>query len=811
MSQETMAPYTGRSITRLEDARLVTGRGRYVDDLIVPGCRAAAILRSPHAHTRILRIDTAAAQRRTDVDAILTGADFVRLTDPLPVVVPGAPPYYPIAIDRARFVGEPVAVVVAADRYRAEDALEAIEVEYEPLPATVDPEQTTRPGAPVLHASHPDNVAWCRTFRYGDPDGDFARADLVVGETFRYPRYHSIPLETYGVIAQYDQGRYAVHCNFQGPFSLHPVMARALRVTEDQLRIVVPSDIGGSFGSKAMIYPYVVLIALAARVAGRPIRWIEDRLEHLQASASGADRVFRFEAALLRDGTILAVRSDIYDNVGAYLRAPEPASILRTLSSYQGPYKVQSVAITVRSVMTNKAPVGLNRGYGGQQHCFGLERVVDLAAERLGLDPAEIRQRNFIRAEEFPYRTVTGGLYDSGDFHAALCKALSAARYEERRAEQAAARAQGRLLGIGLATAVDPSTSNMGYITLALTPEERARKDFLPKSGSVETARVKMDTSGTISVVLATAGQGQSHETVAAQIVADELGVTPAEVRVVDAMDTNASAWSISSGTYSSRFAAMGASAIGLAARRLRDKLLRLAAHVLEAPLEDLELTEGQVRVKGSPFRSLRLKRLAGLAHWNVGALPDDVEPGLEAAATFRFPDFHPPDADDRMNVAGTYGFMADVAIVEVDLETAELHVIVYVSVHDAGRLLNPQVVDGQRTGAVLHGLAGALYEELVYDADGQFLSGSLMDYLCPTACEMPPLVLEHLETPSPLTLYGAKGCADGSVVPASAAIGNAVADALRPLGVRVTELPITPSKLWRWLQAARQHAGTAS
>jgi 2-furoyl-CoA dehydrogenase large subunit len=287
---------------------------------------------------------------------------------------------------------------------------------------------------------------------------------------------------------------------------------------------------------------------------------------------------------------------------------------------------------------------------------------------------------------------------------------------------------------------------------------------------------------------------------VAAQIVADELGISPAEVHVVDAMDTSSSSWTVSSGTYSSRFAAMGASAVGLAARRLADKLLRIAAHLLEAPTEDLEVAEGQVRVKGSPFRGIRLKRLAGLAHWNPAALPSEIEPGLEATATYRFPEFAPPDAQDRMNVAGTYGFMADAAVVEVDRETAELRILLYASVHDAGRILNPLIVEGQRHGALLHGLAGTLYEEFIYGEDGQLLSGTLMDYLCPTMCEVPPTALDHIESPSPFTLYGAKGCADGSVVPAPAAIANAVADALRPLGVRVNELPITPARLWAWL-----------
>jgi 2-furoyl-CoA dehydrogenase large subunit len=800
-----MPPAIGAPLRRIEDARLLTGRGRYVDDLTVPGCRSVAILRSPHAHARIVRIDVGRTRAGPDADVVLTGADVVKLVDPFPVGVARAPRYYPIAVDRVRFVGEPVAIVVSADRYRAEDALESIEVEYAPLPAVVDPLAAMGSGAPVLHETHPDNVAWRRTYRYGDPDADFAAADVVVGETFRYPRYHSIPLETYGVIASWDSTQgYTIHANFQGPFTLQPVMARALRVSERELRVIVPGDVGGSFGSKAMIYPYVVLVALAARIAGGPVRWIEDRLEHLRASSSGSDRVLTLEGAFTRAGRLLALRADLADNVGAYLRAPEPASILRMLSSYGGAYRIQSAAVQARAVMTNKAPTGLNRGYGGPQHYFGLERLMDLAAEQLGLDPTDIRRTNFVRRDDFPYRSVTGGLYDSGDYATALDKLLEAVRYRDWRAEQIRARATGRYVGIGLAAAVDPSTSNMGYITLAQTPAERAGEGYLPKSGSVETARVQMDSSGAVTVLLATAGQGQSHETVAAQIVADELGLAPGEVRVVDTMDTGTSPWSISSGTYSSRFAAMGASAVGLAARRLRDKLRAIAATVLEAPAEDLELAAGRVSVKGSPFRALSLKRLAGLAHWNPDALAAGLESGLEATAVFRFPEFGPPDAQDRMNASGTYGFMADAVVVEVDRDTAELHVLLYASVHDAGRILNPRVVEGQRRGALLHGLAGALYEELAYDADGQPVAGSLMDYLCPTASEVPPVVLEDMETPSPFTLYGAKGCADGSVVPAFAAIANAVTDALKPLGVRVNELPITPTRLWRWLGAPR-------
>lgn len=793
---------------RREDARLVTGQGRFVADLRRPGALEAAVLRSPHAHARIVGMDASVARRHPGVHAVLTGREVAERSDPMGSVVPSAPDYRCCAVDRVRYVGEPVAVVVADDRYLAEDALELIEVEYEPLPALADADAATADGAPPLHESHPSNVAWRRRYAYGDPEAAFRRAGLVVARDLDFPSYSSIPLETYGMTCSYDPlaDAYTADANFQGPFTLHSVAARALRVPDDRLRIVVPQDVGGSFGTKAMLYPYVVLICLAARAAGRPVRWIEDRLEHLQASSRAPGRRCRAELALTRDGRMLGYRVRLRDDIGAYLRAPEPATVVRVFASLQGPYRMEGVAVDASAVLTNRVPTGLNRGYGGPQHYFALERLVDEAAVELDLDPAELRRRNLVPAADFPFRSLSGGVYDSGDYERVLDLALELSEWRRRRAER---REPGsRLVGMGMALVVDGSTSNMGYVTLALDPETRLAPRYLPKSGSLETARLKMDSNARVSVSIGTAGAGQGHETVAARVAAATLGLDPGQVHVEDRMDTAVSPWSIASGSYSSRFAAMGAGAVHLAAVRLREKLLRIAAHVLEAAPEDLVLQGGSVSVRGAPERAVGLRRVAGLAHWNPEGLPPDVEAGLEASATFRFPGLEPPDERDRVNASGCYGFMCDLATVEVDARTGWMEVTDYVSVHDAGRLLHPVIVRGQRWGALLHGIAGALYETLEYDEEGHLRTGTLMDYLCPTAAEMPPVRMADVETPSPFTPLGAKGCADGSCTPAPVAIANALADALRPLGIPLDSLPATPRTLWEAIREAAPERG---
>jgi len=802
-----MAQWVGQPLRRVEDPRLLTGRGVFVADLPLKEPYAAAILRSPHAHARIRSIDASAALEAPAVAGVITGADVLAHTRPFAVGVQAPVKYYCLATDKARFVGEPVAMVIARDRYLAEDALDLIQVDYEPLPAVVDPEDALKPGAPILHEAVGSNEACHREIVYGDVEGAFAGADIVIRERFRYPKYSSTPIETYGAIAAYDPstGVLTITSNFMGPFILHGLVARALGLAENRLRFVTPPDIGGSFGIKTSIFPYLALIGLAAMRTGVTVRWIEDRREHLLASSSGVDRVAYRELAARNDGTIVAMRSRWYDNVGGYVRSPEPGCTFRPIGNWVGPYRFTNLAADAHVVMTNKSLTGPNRGYACGHLYFEIERMVDLLAQRLGMDPAEVRRRNFIQADRFPYRTPSGGLYDSGDYPAAFERALEAAGYDQLREEQKRARAAGRLYGVGLAVAVDPSVSNMGYVTIALDPAARARPGYLPKSGATESATVRIDPLGKVTAILGTAPQGQGHQTIVAQVVADELGVAPGEVTVVDEMDTFTRLWSISSGTYSSRFGAVGTSAAALAARKLKDKLVRLASALTETPVENLTFADGRVIARGDGGRALTLKELAGRAHWNTQALPPGMEPALEATAVFGFSLADSPDAQDRVNSSNTYGFIAEVMAVEVDPETAEIKILRYVTVHDAGVIINPLIAEGQIVGGALHGLGGALWEELAYDSEGQFLAGTFMDYLVPSASQAPMVEVEHLATPSPFTTLGAKGLGEASSMTAPAAVANAVSDALAPLGVRITELPMTPSRLWHLLEAARR------
>ncbi|MCL6593433.1 MAG: xanthine dehydrogenase family protein molybdopterin-binding subunit [Alicyclobacillus sp.] len=797
--------YLGSSMARLEDARLTSGQGGFIDDLRpLPNLHHAAVLRSPYAHARIrsIRCDRALAMHWER--AVVTGADAVRLLKPFPVGVKVAAPYYPIAVDKVRYAGEPVAVVVADSRYTAEDALAEIEIDYEPLPVVVDPEQALSADAPRLHEAVGSNLVHQRTFAYGDVNGALAEADVVIRHRFVFPKVHATPIETYGVIAHYQasEDTYTVWANFHGPFTLHSVMAAALQVPGNRLRVLVPQDVGGSYGNKSGVYPYMVLMAVVSRLAKVPVKWVEDRQEHLLASSTGTDRVTWMEAGFRRDGTLTGLRMRYVDNVGAYLRAPEPACLYRMHAALTGPYRVRDVEVEALAVVTNKCPTGLIRGYGGPQHCFPLERVMQMAAQQLNLDAAEVIRRNLIRAEEFPYTTPAGGVYDSGDYERAFARALERLDYRGWRARQAQARAAGRYVGIGLACVVEPSGSNMGYIALAQTPAERDRG--LPKSGCAEAATVSMDPSGAVYVRISTVPTGQGHETVAAQIVADVLGIAPQAVRVVTGMDSWTQPWTVASGSYSSRFAPIGANAVYRAACQVREKLLELAAQALGVPGAELALEAGYAVVRTQPERRVSLQRLAGMAHWHPGGLPEGMEAGVSATAFFNLPTAQPPASDDTVNGSVAYGFVADAVLVEVDAETGAVQVLDYVTVHDAGRLLNPLLAEGQIRGGLAYGLGQALYEELVYDGNGQLLTGSFMDYLCPTSAEIPRVQLDHVESPSPLTPLGAKGLGEGNVMSAPAALANAVADALAPLGVVIDRLPLTPAAVWEAMQAAK-------
>src|SRR5256886_1231891 len=658
--------WIGKPVRRVEDARLLTGRGRYIDDHPpVANVHHAAIVRSPHAHARIRGYDLTAALAVDGVVGAITGEDVLRHTKPFGVGVTAPVHYYCAATDKARFVGEPVAVVVAKSRYLAEDAAELVRVSYEPLPAVVDPERALEPDAPILHDAVGTNLAGHRRLVYGDPDRAFREADVVLEERFRFPKYGSTPIETYGVIATWDafEGVCTVWSNFMGPFIMHPLTARVLGLPGNKLRFLVPPDIGGSFGIKTSIYPYLALIALASKHAGVPVKWIEDRREHLLASSSGTDRVAYREVAAKTDGTILGMRFKWLDNVGGYIRSPEPGCSFRPTGNFVGPYRFQHLEVDASVVMTNKSLTGPNRGYACGHLYFETEGMIDRLADPLGR----------------------------------------------------------------------------------------------------------------VIAILGTTPQGQGHQTVVSQIVADELGLVPQDVTVVDEMDTFTRIWSISSGTYSSRFGSVGTSAVALAARKLKAKLVDYAAHLMDVPAAQLEWSDGVVRRRAGKGPAYSVKDLAGRAHWNTESLPDGMEPGLQATAVFGFGVSKAVDAEDRVNSSNTYGFIAEVMAVEVDPQTAAIRILRYVTVHDAGTIINPMIAEGQIYGGALHGLGGALYEELAYDEDGQLLTGTFMDYLVPTASEAPTIDIAHIVSPSPLTPLGSQGLGESSSMTVPAVIANSV------------------------------------
>jgi 2-furoyl-CoA dehydrogenase large subunit len=784
----------GQARERIEDLSLLRGHGRYGDDLPVPpGTLQAAILRSPHAHARIRSVDASAALAVEGVRAVLTGGDVQRWASPLAVGVRQPMEHWVLAVDKVRYVGEPVAVVIAEDRYRAEDALDAIKVEYEPLPVVIEPMAATTADAPVLHEAVGSNVVVDREYRYGDPDKAFEEAPHKISLTVNYPRNSCTPIECFVVLAEYSEAEegYNIQSNFQGPFGLHSVMARALKVPGNKLRLRMPADSGGSFGVKQGVFPYVVMMALAARKAGAPVKWVEDRLEHLQAATSATNRATTITAAVEADGRLRALSYDQIDDCGAYLRAPEPATTYRMHGTITGAYDVRNLYVRNRIVMTNKTPTGLVRGFGGPQVYFPLERLMQRIAWELGLDPLEVIRKNLVPADAFPYRAAAGSLLDSGNYQEAINRAIAQGGMDELIQRRDQARAEGRLYGIGLTAAVEPSISNMGYITALMTPEERRKAG--PKNGAVSTATINVDPLGSVNVIIASTPQGQGHRTAAAQVVADVLGLDPSVITVNVDLDTQKDAWSIASGNYSSRFSGAVAGAVHLAAVKIRDRLAALAADILKAPPEKVRFAKGGVFVEGSDAKPIPFHRVAGATHWSPNSLPVGEAGALRETAFWSPKELEEPDELDHVNSSLCYGFIFDYCGVEVDRVTGQVRIDRYVTQHDAGRILNPAMVDGQVRGAFSQAVGAALYEEFAYGPDGSFLSGTFADYLVPTAPEVPDPIILHMETHSPFTPLGAKGVGEGNNMSTPVCIANAVADAL---GAKDVTLPLTPAKV---------------
>lgn len=783
----------GTSPERVEDAALLTGNAVFFDDMPTPlNAGHMAILRASEAHARISSIDIEKASALPGVHCILTSQDIIGISLPLMAGIKMEMDCWPMAVEKIRYVGEPVALVVAKSRYVAEDALDLIDVVYESLPPVINPKNALQSES-LLHEAVGSNLVSDRQFSYGEPELAFDEADHEISISVEYPRNAVTPIECYGVLAVYDahENRFDVTANFQGPFSIHAVLAKALMVDGNQLRLRTPPNSGGSFGVKQGVFPYIVLAGLASRVAGRPVKWVEDRLEHLMASVSATNRSSTLRAAVSKDGRITALDWDQLEDVGAYLRAPEPATLYRMHGNMTGAYDIQNVSIRNRVVVTNKTPTGLVRGFGGPQVYFALERLIAVIANQLNLDPLDVIRCNLIGAEKFPFKTATGAIYDSGDYAAVLGKGLKQGKYQDLINRRDAARSEGKLYGIGFAAVVEPSVSNMGYVSTVLSAEQRARSG--PKNGALATATVSLDPLGGVNVHASSVPQGQGHRTVLGQVVGDVLGLEPSRVSVITELDTARDAWSIASGNYASRFAAAVAGAAHLGAIRLRDKLAKIAAGQLNVDVDDVAFSGGKVLSVLNPDNALPFSRVASASHWAPATVGNESDLALRETVFWTPPELEAPTSDDRVNSSLCHGFIFDMCGVEIDRFTGSVRIDRYVSAHDCGKILHPAMVDGQIRGGFSNAVGAALYEEYSYSEDGNFLSGTFADYLVPSAAEIPDLQIVHMETPSPFTVLGAKGVGEGNCMSTPVTLANAVSDALSK---SVICLPMTPVRI---------------
>jgi len=774
--------YVSARVKRVEDPPLLMGRERYLDDLRMPGLLCVAFLRSPHAHARIVQVDVRGALESPGVAAVLTGADLAGIARPIRAEL-AAPGYKPsgwpaLATGKVRFVGEPVVAVVTSDRYRAEDALERIRVGYEPLPPVTDAERGMQAAAPRVHEELADNVLLHAHHDNGKVERAFAEAEIRFSETFRHARCTGAPLENRGVLACPDRpdGSLTVWASTQAPHLLRTGLAATLGLPESRIRVVVPA-VGGGFGTKMHLFPEDVVVSLLARRLGRPVKWVEDRRENLMASAHAREQVSHIEVAARRDGTILGLRARLISDVGAYSIYPVTAALepLTSAGILPGPYRLLGYSYDAYAVATNKCPAGAYRGVGMALGTFVRERVVDMVARRTGLDPAELRRRNFIPPGEFPFTTASGLVMDSASLAESWERLLQVGRYDEvRKAQRRGPRRTYR--GVGLSAYTE--FTGMGSGTF-----RRRGMSHLPGH---DAATVRLEPSGEARAFVSAVSHGQGHATTLAQILADELGIPLGEVAIVQG-DTERCPHG--SGSFASRSMVVSGGALILAARKVREKVLRIAARLLEAAAEDLVIEGGRISVRGVPSRAVAVREVARAAYQPAaGLLPDGVEPGLEATQYY-----DPPPA--------TFSNGAHLAVVEVDAETGQVALLRYVVVEDCGRMVNPLIVEGQVHGAVAQGIGNALYEDLAYDAQGQPLTTTFMDYLLPAATELPPVEVEHIETLPPVTVSGFKGMAEGGTIGATAAVANAVADALAPLGIEVREVPLSPDRILRLIR----------
>lgn len=789
--------YVGAPVRHIRGDLFVTGRARFVADLTLPGMLHAAILRSPVAHARVRFVDTSRALRAPGVVRALTGEETRPYVPQIPHRIDPSTSggrhadVHCLAVGKIIYAGQPVAAVVAESREAARAALPLIDVDYEPLPAVLDGEAALVDGAPRIIDAWPDNVLHRGRITGGDPDGAFRSAEHTLSATIRIHRYSTQPIETRAYAATFDRhdGLLVLHATTQNPHQLRHMLAGALGLPEHRIRIIVP-NLGGAFGLKMIGHPEESLVCLLAMLTGRPVKWVEEREDCL--IIGGREQVHHVEVACTRGGRVTALRDRMIANVGAPYATPGWGMATLTASTLPCGYDIRHVDITYTLAVTNKGPWTASRGYGKEASNFVMERVMDLVARHVGLDPAEVRKRNLIPQGAFPYTTATGLVIDSGDYHAVLGRALDQVGYQSFRTEQEQLRAQGRYLGIGVAFEVTPEGGS------------------LPRSlvAGYDTSTVRVDPAGRVTVLTGVTSPGGGNDTGIAQIVASELGIAPEEIRVVQG-DTDICPYGF--GNYSGRSMIAGGGSALLAAREVRDKMAQVAAAMLGVPADGLVFADGRIALRGNPAandpaeRALAFRDVAYTTYTRAYDLAAMVEPPLESTRTYRPPNIrHTPDERGRVNLYPTCSNGAYVAVVEVDPETGQVRVLRFAAVHDCGVAVNPPLVEGQLAGAIAMGLGGALAEWVRYAGDGRRLTTSFKEYLMPRAADVPPMLFGHHATPSPFTLFGAKGGGEAGVGGATAAITSAVEDALAPFGVRLLDLPLDPPAIWRAARGAR-------
>lgn len=762
----------GQRVKPRKDLPLVQGQGTYVDDLKLPKTVFAAFVRSTYAHARILRIDASRALELPGVVAVLTGKDGPKLLVHW-MKLPGLrqPKRYSLAVDKVRYVGEPVAVVAATDRKIAEDALELIEVEYEPLPVVVDAEKALERGTSLLYEDWGDNVIFHDVFRSKGTEEAFAKADYIFKERLVSNRYSPTPMENRGILASYDKDRdfLTVWASTQFPHVLRTFLSETIGYPENHIRVIAP-NVGGGFGIKSAVFPDEVTVVMLSMKLGRPVKWVEERREHLMVAGHERQQVHYVEVAVNKDGTMLAIKNNIVADFGAsgmFWTEVQPAMLASV--SIPGPYRIKNYDFDLWCVATNKGPCGPHRGFGRPVAAFVIERMMDIVAKKLQLSPIDVRLKNMISPSEMPWTTPIGVFYDSGDYADNLKRTLSLANYDALKKNQAKLKAQGRLVGLGLAS----------YVEYTAPGSSRLQGPLGWSVGGWESCHLIVDPSGKVTAQLGAASQGQAHETVFAQIVSDALGAAFDDVFVNEGDTENAPyGW----GAWASRLTVATGGACIKASRKLKDKVVHIAAHLLGEAPEDLHMARSVITSKRTG-KSVTLKDVATVALRFSAKLPEGMEPGLDVTA------FYEPDTPT------TCSYATHIVQVEVDRETGMVKLLKYFIMDDSGVIVNPLTVEGQIHGSLAHGIGGAMFEDLVYNEDGQLLSSTFVDYLLPTATEMPEVIHGFTETPS-LNLGGFKGMGEGAAIPTAAALANAVDDALSEYGVKFLELPITPEKV---------------